>query len=153
MKSVEEFQNTQKLIDEYNGFDTKVSELESKIEQNKKVSNLRIERLNEQLNITWEDAEFEIDRNSLQKEIENRISTEKGDLSERNAALNKEITEVNFDGCTRIWGSFFFDLGDQIQNLKKATLSIQTYNYYHVINYLKGRGIEAENYIRANPNN
>lgn len=34
MKSVEEFQNTQKLIDEYNGFDTKVSELESKIEQN-----------------------------------------------------------------------------------------------------------------------
>ena len=65
----------------------------------------------------------------------------------------KEINEVNFDGCTRIWGSFFFDLGDQIQNLKKATLSIQTYNYYHVINYLKGRGIEAENYIRANPNN
>ncbi len=65
----------------------------------------------------------------------------------------KEINEVNFDGCTRIWGSFFFDLGDQIQNLKKATLSIQTYNYYHVINYLKGRGIEAENYIRANPHN
>ena len=65
----------------------------------------------------------------------------------------KEISEVNFDGCTRLWGSFFFDLGDQIQNLKKATLSIQTYNYYHVINYLKGRGIEAENYIRANPNN
>ena len=94
MKSVEEFQNTQKLIDEYKGFDSKVSELESKIEQNKKVSNLRIERLNEQLNITWEDAEFEIDRESFQKEIENRISTEKGDLSERNAALDKEITEV-----------------------------------------------------------
>lgn len=93
MKSIEEFQETQKLIDEYNGFDNKVGELENKIELNKKMSDARIERLKEQLNLTWEDVEFEIDRNSLQKEIENSIKNEEKNLQKENEDLNKEIKE------------------------------------------------------------
>lgn len=94
MKSIEEFQETQKLIDEYNGFDNKVGELENKIELNKKMSDVKIERLKEQLNLTYEDVEFEIDRNSLQKEIENSIKNEEKNLQKENKGLNKEIKDL-----------------------------------------------------------
>ena len=138
MKSVEEFQNTQKLIDEYNGFDSKVSELESKIEQNKKVSNLRIERLNEQLNITWEDAEFEIDRESLQKQIEKSIKNEEKNLSKENAELNKEIkdakdskkffrTDNHFKIITMEIETMKREVADEELELKKKNIELQEF--------------------------
>ena len=138
MKSVEEFQNTQKLIDEYKGFDSKVSELESKIEQNKKVSNLRIERLNEQLNITWEDAEFEIDRESLQKQIEKSIKNEEKNLSKENAELNKEIkdakaskkffrTDNHFKIITMEIEAMKREVADEELELKKKNIELQEF--------------------------
>ena len=138
MKSVEEFQNTQKLIDEYNGFDSKVSELESKIEQNEKVSNLRIKRLNEQLNITWEDAEFEIDRESLQKQIEKSIKNEEKNLSKENADLNKEIkdakdskkffrTDNHFKIITMEIEAMKREVADEELELKKKNIELQEF--------------------------
>lgn len=138
MKSVEEFQNTQKLIDEYNGFDSKVSELESKIEQNEKVSNLRIERLNEQLNITWEDAEFEINRESLQKQIEKSIKNEEKNLSKENADLNKEIkdakdskkffrTDNHFKIITMEIEAMKREVADEELELKKKNIELQEF--------------------------
>lgn len=138
MKSVEEFQNTQKLIDEYNGFDSKVSELESKIEQNEKASNLRIERLNEQLNITWEDAEFEIDRESLQKQIEKSIKNEEKNLAKENADLNKEIkdtkdskkffrTDNHFKIITMEIEEMKREVADEELELKKKNIELQEF--------------------------
>lgn len=93
MKKVEEFQETQKLIDEYNGFESNVSELENKVELNNKRANIKIEKLEDQLKMTWEDVDFEIDRESLQSEINKQIENVKQDLEEENKNINKEIEE------------------------------------------------------------
>ena len=48
MRSIKDFQETQKLIDEYKSYNDKIPELENKIEINNKKSAVKIERLEEQ---------------------------------------------------------------------------------------------------------
>lgn len=93
MRSVKDFQETQKLIDEYKSYNDKVPELENKIEINNKKSAVKIERLEEQLKMTYSDAEFEIDRESLQQEINNQIEKEKESLEAENLKVEEEIKE------------------------------------------------------------
>lgn len=93
MRSVKDFQETQKLIDEYKSYSDKVPELENKIEINNKKSAVKIERLEEQLKMTYSDAEFEIDRESLQQEINNQIEKEKESLEAENLKVEEEIKE------------------------------------------------------------
>ena len=93
MRSVKDFQETQKLMDEYKSYNDKVPELENKIEVNNKKSAVKIERLEEQLKMTYGDAEFEIDRESLQQEINNQIEKEKGFLEAENSKVEEEIKE------------------------------------------------------------
>lgn len=93
MRSVKDFQETQKLIDEYKSYNDKVPELENKIEINNKKSAVKIERLEEQLKMTYSDAEFEIDRESLQQEINNQIEKEKESLETENSKVEAEIKE------------------------------------------------------------
>lgn len=93
MRSVKDFQETQKLIDEYKSYNDKVPELENKIEINNKKSAVKIERLEEQLKMTYSDAEFEIDRESLQQEINNQIEKEKESLEAENLKIEEEIKE------------------------------------------------------------
>ena len=93
MRSVKDFQETQKLMDEYKSYNDKVPELENKIEINNKKSAVKIERLEEQLKMTYTDAEFEIDRESLQQEINNQIEKEKESLEAENSKVEAEIKE------------------------------------------------------------
>ena len=93
MRSVKDFQETQKLIDEYKSYNDKIPELENKIEINNKKSAVKIERLEEQLKMTYSDAEFEIDRESLQQEINNQIEKEKESLEAENSKVEAEIKE------------------------------------------------------------
>ena len=93
MRSVKDFQETQKLIDEYKSYNDKIPELENKIEINNKKSAVKIERLEEQLKMTYSDAEFEIDRESLQQGINNQIEKEKESLEAENLKVEEEIKE------------------------------------------------------------
>lgn len=93
MRSVKDFQETQKLMDEYKSYNDKVPELENKIEINNKKSAVKIEKLEEQLKMTYSDAEFEIDRESLQQEINNQIKKEKESLEAENSKVEAEIKE------------------------------------------------------------
>ena len=93
MRSVKDFQETQKLMDEYKSYNDKVPELENKIEINNKKSAVKIEKLEEQLKMTYSDAEFEIDRESLQQEIYNQIEKEKESLEAENSKVEAEIKE------------------------------------------------------------
>ena len=93
MRSIKDFQETQKLIDEYKSYNDKIPELENKIEINNKKSAVKIERLEEQLKMTYSDAEFEIDRESLQQEINNQIEKEKESLEAENLKVEEEIKE------------------------------------------------------------
>ena len=93
MRSVKDFQETQKLMDEYKSYNDKVPELENKIEINNKKSAVKIEKLEEQLKMTYSDAEFEIDRESLQQEINNQIEKEKESLEAENLKVEEEIKE------------------------------------------------------------
>lgn len=109
MKRVEEFQKTEKLIEEYKKFGNKISEYEEKIDENKeenaaKVNKLegqleinnkksaeRIKKLESQLQITFSDAEFEIDRAALQDEVNKQIELEKANLAKENKEIEKTI--------------------------------------------------------------
>lgn len=109
MKRVEEFQETEKLIEEYKNFGNKISEYEGKIDSNKeenaaKVNELegqleinnkksaeRIKKLESQLQITFSDAEFEIDRAALQDEVNKQIELEKANLAKENKEIEKTI--------------------------------------------------------------
>ncbi len=109
MKRVEEFQKTEKLIEEYKNFGNKISEYEGKIDSNKeenaaKVNELegqleinnkksaeRIKKLESQLQITFSDAEFEIDRAALQDEVNKQIELEKANLAKENKEIEKAI--------------------------------------------------------------
>lgn len=109
MKRVEEFQETEKLIEEYKNFGNKISEYEGKIDSNKeenaaKVNELegqleinnkksaeRIKKLESQLQITFSDAEFEIDRAALQDEVNKQIELEKANLAKENKEIEKAI--------------------------------------------------------------
>ena len=66
----------------------------------------------------------------------------------------KNIKDLNLMNCLKFLGSCFFDIHSQDFpiNLKKAQFSISTYNYYHVINFLRSKGIKAENYIKIKSN-
>lgn len=109
MKRVEEFQETEKLIEEYKNFGNKISEYEGKIDSNKeenaakvnelegqleinnKKSEERIKKLESQLQITFSDAEFEIDRAALQDEVNKQIELEKANLAKENKEIEKII--------------------------------------------------------------
>lgn len=109
MKRVEEFQETEKLIEEYKNFGNKISEYEGKIDENKeenaaKVNELegqleinnkksaeKIKKLESQLQITFSDAEFEIDRAALQDEVNKQIELEKANLAKENKEIEKTI--------------------------------------------------------------
>jgi hypothetical protein len=63
--------------------------------------------------------------------------------------MNKliHLRELDLRGCSNIYGNSFIEIQKIPQNLKKIKLSIQSFNFYKVIDYLKSKNIEARNYI------
>jgi len=61
----------------------------------------------------------------------------------------KDIKEIDLRGCDRFYGSCFVEIKDNEfpKKLKKVKFSIQSYNFYHVTNFLQKKGIKAENYL------
>ena len=51
----------------------------------------------------------------------------------------KDIKEIDLRGCNRFFGSCFLEIKDNEfpKKLTKVKTSIQSYNYYHVTNFLK----------------
>ena len=64
----------------------------------------------------------------------------------------KNIKEIDLRGCDRFLGSCFLEIKDEEfpKNLTKVKFSIQSYNFYHVTNFLTNKGIKAENYLISN---
>ena len=78
------------------------------------------------------------------------------DVAFKNILLNcKEIREIDLRGSDRFLGDCFFEIpGDEFPpKLYRTLFSCQSYNFYHVINFLKQKGIVAENYIYSSKNN
>jgi hypothetical protein len=63
--------------------------------------------------------------------------------------MNKLINlkELDLRGSNNLHGSCFMQIQKFPQDLKKIKLSIQSFNFYKVIDYLKSKNIEARNYI------
>ena len=61
----------------------------------------------------------------------------------------KNIKEIDLRGCDRFLGTCFLEVKDEEfpKKLTKAKFSVQSYNFYHVTNFLINKGIKAENYI------
>ena len=61
----------------------------------------------------------------------------------------KNIKEIDLRGCNRFLGTCFLEVKDEEfpKKLTKAKFSVQSYNFYHVTNFLINKGIKAENYI------
>ena len=66
----------------------------------------------------------------------------------------KNIKEIDLRGCDRFLGTCFLEVKDEEfpKKLTKAKFSVQSYNFYHVTNFLINKGIKAENYILSNKN-
>lgn len=64
----------------------------------------------------------------------------------------KNIKEIDLRGCDRFLGSCFLEIKDEEfpKNLTKVKFSVQSYNFYHVTNFLINKGIKAENYLISN---
>ena len=95
MKKVEEFQETKKLINEYKELGDKIPELESKIELNKAQATRRIARIKEEMEMSWEDVEFNISKDELAKQSENQIKQIEEELEIENSDLEKQINDTN----------------------------------------------------------
>lgn len=66
----------------------------------------------------------------------------------------KDIKEIDLRGCDRFLGSCFLEIRDEEfpKKLNKAKFSVQSYNFFHVTNFLINKGIKAENYIMSTKN-
>ena len=66
----------------------------------------------------------------------------------------KDIKEIDLRGCDRFLGSCFLEIRDEEfpKKLSKAKFSVQSYNFFHVTNFLINKGIKAENYIMSTKN-
>ena len=64
----------------------------------------------------------------------------------------KNIKENDLRGSDRFLGSCFLEIKDEEfpKKLTKVKFSIQSYNFYHVTNFLNNKGIKAENYLISN---
>jgi len=64
----------------------------------------------------------------------------------------KNIKEIDLRGCDRFLGSCFLEIKDEEfpKYLTKVKFSVQSYNFYHVTNFLINKGIKAENYLISN---
>jgi len=59
--------------------------------------------------------------------------------------INLEILDLR--GCMYIYGNCFVELDKLPEKLKKVKLSLQSFNFHNLIEYLRNNNIEAQNYI------
>ena len=93
MRKIEEFKETQKLMDEFKKIENKVPEINNKINDINTRTNITIEKLEDEMNLSWEDVEFNLNRNSVTKEYQKRIEEVKKEQKEKIDLLNKEKEE------------------------------------------------------------
>ncbi len=95
MKKVEEFQETQRLIDEYNGFESKIPELEEQIKQNENKAEHRKVRLEQEMEITEDDRKLlnEDQIKEITKLYQKQIKEVDENLNKDNNELQKQIEE------------------------------------------------------------
>jgi hypothetical protein len=58
----------------------------------------------------------------------------------------RELTTLDIRGCDYIQGSCFIEIEELPQNLKKIKTTISNFNCYNLMEFLKTKGIEAQNY-------
>ena len=78
------------------------------------------------------------------------------DIGFKKILLNcQKIKEIDLRGSDRFLGDCFFEIpSDEFPpKLSIALFSVQSYNFFHVINFLNQKGVAAVNYIYTNKNN
>lgn len=97
MKKIEEFNKTQMLMEEFEKITNKGPEIDGQIEELNSRTNLTIERLEDEMKENMEDIEFNLDRESVEKEYQKRINEAKKEQKSELAKLNKEKEENSDD--------------------------------------------------------
>jgi hypothetical protein len=60
------------------------------------------------------------------------------------------LNELDIRGCGDVLGSCFTEIDIFPFNLKKVKLSLVNFNFYNLIQFLKNKGVQAENYLIKN---
>ena len=60
------------------------------------------------------------------------------------------LAELDLRGCQDILGSCFTEIDVFPFNLKKVKLSLVNFNFYNLIQFLKNKGVHAENFLVKN---
>lgn len=97
MRKIEEFNKTQMLMEEFEKITNKGPEIDGQIEELNSRTNLTIERLEDEMKENMEDIEFNLDRESVEKEYQKRIDEAKKEQKSELAKLNKEKEENSDD--------------------------------------------------------
>lgn len=97
MRKIEEFNKTQMLMEEFEKITNKGPEIDGQIEELNSRTNLTIERLEDEMKENMEDIEFNLDRESVEKEYQRRIDEAKKEQKSELAKLNKEKEENSDD--------------------------------------------------------
>ena len=99
MRKVEEFQETQKLIDEYKGFDNKVLNLEEQIKKNENKAEKRKVRLEQEMDITEEDKKLlnEAQIKEIAELYQKQIEEVDENLNKDNNEVEKQIEDAKDD--------------------------------------------------------
>ena len=83
MKKPEEFNKTEALMETFKEMEETLKEQALTIEKELSVLQLHKEKLQEEMQQTWEDGEFDIDRESVEKEYQNQIQEAEKDIKEK----------------------------------------------------------------------
>ena len=94
MRKIEEFQETKKLMEEYKGLDNKVNEIEHQKTVSANRTRLSIERMQEEMNLSFEDVEMNIDRTSVEEQYNERIEKIKEEQKDRETEFDKQIEDT-----------------------------------------------------------
>jgi len=59
----------------------------------------------------------------------------------------KHLENLDLRGCANVYGNCFIEIEKLPDKLQKVKLSIQSFNFYNLIDYLRKNNIEAQNYL------
>lgn len=148
MKNVSEFTKTQALIDEYNKLKNIVPKLETKMKQNEKRTEAKIEKFKSDMQENQEDVEYKLDKFAVEAEYEKRIEQEEKNLEEENEKIQEEIDKAKEDKkffCTdKNFKTITMEIEAMKREVEEGKLEIKRKEYEIKGNELKEQEFSAK---------
>lgn len=148
MKNVSEFTKTQALIDEYNKLKNIVPKLETKMKQNEKRTEAKIEKFKSDMQENQEDVEYKLDKFAVEAEYEKRIEQEEKNLEDENEKIQEEIDKAKEDKkffCTdKNFKTITMEIEAMKREVEEGKLEIKRKEYEIKGNELKEQEFSAK---------